>query len=190
MEQSTADITYAVDDERINSIPTPVENGNKNWKSYTNNEYGFSFNYPNSINIMPGGLSDQDNCDGVSKAPLLPNCVKTKNLLDIILNNQPNQNLFTFTVSEKPLDKTVQQIAQYNRDFDQNVYQVGSVVMKTTGGKTGFQYLREGEGSVQLLYLPFGKDESKFLKITWQGDIQSSDLENLNQILSTFKFTN
>ncbi|MDO8604012.1 MAG: hypothetical protein Q7K40_01200 [bacterium] len=135
------------------------------WKTYTNSQYGYQINYPQTASIS--AVEDE----------VYPG-------LDVTIKNEGG---FQMTISTRSSDKTLQ---QYLADYDSRSVQAGTAVELNIGNLQAFQRkeVALGPGWDNIVtYLKKGSTVVIFM-LGGRYNYTNKDIALYNQILSTFKF--
>ena len=153
-------------------VPSTTTDTTANWKTYTDSEYKFSFMYPNDWKLnclateLPDGWLDRNICDLVSPKALLDHGQISNGSYFVVGVSKPNPNYANFT---EYLDYSSKQFGYTFKD--RQINNISGKIGLTRGKETNFLFERNGH----------------FINANW---IYSENSESIDQILSTFKFTN
>ena len=169
--QPTAIPTQTAISPTVQPTASPATNPTANWKTYTNSEYKFSFMYPadwklNCLNSeLPNGWLDRNICDLTSPKALLDHGEISNGSYLVVGVSKPNPNYTSFT---NYLDYSSKQFGYTYKD--KQINNITGKIGLTEGKETNFLFERNGH----------------FINASW---LYSENSESINQILSTFKFT-
>lgn len=167
---------------QLSSSPSPTSNETVNWKTYTNKKYHLAFNYP------PNGEADEGSA---------------QSSIRIFNNNAPPYFIFTIDIQDNPSHLTNQQaVDKIVESVRNNKY---NPVAKDQADKT-IQTLKEyTNGQIKAIRLKsffegYEEDYGEIIYATenniytfnihdGSGGVGNLEEKLLDQILSTFKFT-
>lgn len=166
---SSATVPQA-DNPTTNSSSTPDQTAN--WNTYIDDIYKFSFKYPSDWKLnctnanLPDGWLDRNICDLVSPKALLDHGQISNGSYFVVGVSKPNPNYANFS---EYLDYSSK---QYGYTFmDRKINNINGKIGLTKNKETNYLFERNGH----------------IINANW---IYSETPDDINQILSTFKFTN
>lgn len=152
-------------------IPTPAIDFTKDWETYVDNIYKFSFKYPKNWTLRDSGTEfiddwiDRNICDLISPGALLDH------------GQVANGSYFSIGVSKpSPNYKNFSEYLDYSKDQfgytfkDKQINNISGKIGLTKGKETNYLFERNGH----------------FVNVNW---IYSDSHESIDQILSTFELT-
>lgn len=152
--------------------PSSTPDQTANWKTYIDDIYKFSFKYPSDWKLnctntnLPDGWLDRNICDLVSPKALLDHGQISNGSYFVIGVSKPNPNYANFS---EYLDYSSK---QYGYTFmDRKINSINGKIGLTKNKETNYLFERNGH----------------IINANW---IYSETPDDINQILSTFKFTN
>lgn len=170
------------------SIPPHESNGStstKNWKTYIDTKYKWSIQYPDELTLTPTGAGRVYGPISISEIDLIKKGPTQKE------GTEPYDGLYiTIGTVRRNQIITLKEFA----DLETKPPRVGSrnfFKEVNVNGLQGYQALTQGEGSQLNILLPYRQTVDKAIWITAisEGTDKPHYDQILNQILSTFRFT-
>jgi hypothetical protein len=146
------------------------------WKTYTNPDYGLSFNYPNSFII--------DTNYGSSGFPDFHYLALIK---DPKITDRPEPGLIAISVWNNPQKLSVFDFEKAHQENKGWMLYDPLAQSKPIGNKVGF-YSSEGKCEPVVCHIYTVGTDSKIFVISTYYDVTSNNDKTIDQILSTFKF--
>lgn len=163
--------------------PTPVSD----WKTYTNEEYKFSFDYPSSYTLKDFGPSNPRHCKLGKEGCLITENLVIVQLIDPSKIRPPGNTGFVLNISIVNNVTKLNAEETANKYVDYNYGSEPPEILKTSFSNdlSGYHYEEIISGMGHTFWGNYKNNESVIIRINWQkgGD-------EYNQILSTFKFLN
>jgi len=180
----TAQVTNPPSTSTSTATPSSSQTPNEttNWKIYVSKERGFSIEYPPDYDLRVGKIAYVDGVE--SDAPNTIQIVSkgTPNFLcNIVFKNvDPSKTLIQNINSER------QQSQQGGLEFDS-----GKGTDYLLGGSHGLLYADAGAGAYGPVTYIYAMNKGELYSFYIESHGNFSDIKNdLNKLLSTFKFTN
>ncbi|HSX19156.1 MAG TPA: hypothetical protein VLE91_03395 [Candidatus Saccharimonadales bacterium] len=142
-------------------VDANISDQTANWKTYTNKKFNYTFKYPPTLTVSTGVES-------------LPGNENLRRLEGTAVINLINDNKILFQISSLPEYKSLDQIKIDLNDKSG----IKNITSTTLGSTLAIKYTDNSATYITLL------------KNNLRYDFYAGDKELLDQILSTFKFTN
>lgn len=158
------------------NIQTPVIDETASWKTYANKEQGFSFSYPESIDLKE--LQD--------KSILLSLWGPTQKV------NTEFYDGISLNVATGSLNNKTLQVFILDKIKDIENASVSSITVQPTkikiGDREGITYTESGMGVFMHIYLPLKQNQYLLITNSTSDPMGKGFQQTVDQILSTFKF--
>lgn len=173
------------------SLPTPTANPTASWKTYTNNDYHFSFKYPSELTLLKDDEQVIDSTDFDGQKIVITQLSTSFTTGKMVQSNdpsiQPTQDISWIMINVIPTNgKTIMQAYDNKQGFGTNTitkvtlhekYGGADEVASVSNLQSNIRTFRKGAYFFDLSYPPQNGS----------GEITSA--KYLDLILSTFKFT-
>ncbi|HTL39217.1 MAG TPA: carboxypeptidase regulatory-like domain-containing protein [Methylomirabilota bacterium] len=166
-----------VANQYIDTTPITHKDATANWKTYTNDKYGFSFKYPMTLRITKQDSAEIDFKKDVSTGMAVQ---ILNNPNQLVINDWLNQNSDYYSKSEAIQANLEAEVGFQYKDKEIKI-----------AGLDGLEQELDGEGAT--IYNDFFVKDKNIYIVSLASDAhfynQDQLLKDYSQILSTFKFT-
>lgn len=153
------------------SVVSSVPNETANWKTYINTKYGYSIKYSNNWSVA------REEYDQPA----------FKSLVQINQINPKTLNNFTITVSLENYSQLLSELTEVAKQYNGKTEPY--VLLGKNISAQKMEFITGAEASDYIVHLLIqGNDNAFDIEASFSNPSDSSDVEEFNQILSTFKF--